>query len=253
MVAHRGGCRTSDDCGASENSLEVLRLAESLGADAVEIDVRLTADGVPILYHDDDFSSRLVVGEYCRGPVEAFTFAHVRALCRLRFGEQVPTLEAALRTMVEETTLRGLWLDVKRAAAVAPAAELARKYMDLAAAAGRHASIVTGLGDRDVFDAFVGAGLVGSARCLTELEPEDVHAADCRIFAPRWTRGPMPETVQALQAAGRIVAFWTLDEMDFIDAFLREAVPNALLTNRPGLVFHRFQMVGTLPPPAPEP
>lgn len=253
VIAHRGGCRTSDDCGASENSAEVIRLAESLGADAVEVDVRLTSDGVPILYHDDDFNSRLVKGQYCHGPVEEFTFAHVRALCTLRYGEQIPTLAAALQAMVDDTTLRGLWMDIKKPSAVAPAAALAREHMALAAARGRKVSIVVGLGDQDVYDAFLASGLAGTTPCLVELEPSDVRAAGCRIFAPRWTRGPMPATVQELQAEGRTVAFWTLDETDFIDEFLRDAVPNGLLTNRPGLVFQRFQMIGTLPPPVSDP
>jgi glycerophosphoryl diester phosphodiesterase len=253
VVAHRGGCRTSDDCGASENSVEVIRLAQSLGATAVEVDVRLTSDGVPILYHDDSFNARLVRGEYCHGPVEEFTFAHVRALCTLRYGEQIPTLEEALRAMVEDTTLRGLWMDLKTPAAVGPASALASQYMDLAEQQGRQVSIVTGLGEREIYDAFISAGLAGQVPCLVELEPSDVRAAGCKIFAPRWTRGPMPETVRAMQAEGRLVTFWTLDEADFIDLFLRDAVPNGLLTNRPGLVFHRFQMIGTLPPEGTEP
>lgn len=247
VIAHRGGCRTSDDCGASENSAEVLRLAESLGANAVEVDVRATRDGALILYHDDDFNPRLVRGEYCHGPVEDFTLAHVRALCQLRYGEQIPTLDQALTTLVQDTTLRGLWMDIKKPGAVAPAAAVARQYMNLAAQHGRTVSIVVGLGDQEVYDAFVSAGLPGAAPCLVELEPSDVRRASCQIFAPRWTRGPMPSTVRELQSEGRMVAFWTLDEADFIDEFLRDAQPNGLLTNRPGLVFHRYQMIGTIP------
>lgn len=46
-VAHRG-----DPYRVRENTLASLRSALAHGADAVEIDVRLTADGVPVLLHD---------------------------------------------------------------------------------------------------------------------------------------------------------------------------------------------------------
>ncbi|KUO15132.1 glycerophosphodiester phosphodiesterase [Streptomyces dysideae] len=46
-VAHRG-----DPYVARENTLDSLRSALTRGADAVEADVRLTRDGVPVLLHD---------------------------------------------------------------------------------------------------------------------------------------------------------------------------------------------------------
>jgi glycerophosphoryl diester phosphodiesterase len=45
--AHRGASDL-----APENSLEAFLLAAELGADGVELDVRLTRDGVPVLVHD---------------------------------------------------------------------------------------------------------------------------------------------------------------------------------------------------------
>jgi glycerophosphoryl diester phosphodiesterase len=47
VVAHRGGRGL-----APENTLAACSLALVLGVDAIEVDVRLTADGVPILLHD---------------------------------------------------------------------------------------------------------------------------------------------------------------------------------------------------------
>lgn len=48
-IAHRGA-RSA----APENTLEAIRKAAELGADAVEIDVQLSADGAVIVIHDDD-------------------------------------------------------------------------------------------------------------------------------------------------------------------------------------------------------
>jgi glycerophosphoryl diester phosphodiesterase len=247
VVAHRGGCRTSDNCGASENSVEVIGLAQSLGAGAIEIDVRTTSDGVAVLYHDDNFGPRLTEGVYCHGPVSDFTFAHVQALCQLSYGEQIPTLDDALQAVLDRTTLRAVWLDVKTVSAMAPSIAAARRFTDLAAAAGRQIQIVVGLGDSDLLDAYLQSARPPGTSCLVELEPDDARRAGCRVWAPRWTRGPMSADVRQMQSEGFNVAFWTLDEPEFIDVFLEQAHPNGLLTNRPGLVFQRFQAIGVQP------
>ncbi|OEV24396.1 glycerophosphodiester phosphodiesterase, partial [Streptomyces nanshensis] len=46
-VAHRGA-----PWAARENTLPSFRAAVAAGADAVELDVRLTRDGVPVVLHD---------------------------------------------------------------------------------------------------------------------------------------------------------------------------------------------------------
>ena len=47
LTAHRG-----EGVGAPENSLEAIRLSAERGADLVEVDIRQSADGVPVLMHD---------------------------------------------------------------------------------------------------------------------------------------------------------------------------------------------------------
>ena len=47
IIAHR-----TSPLDAPENSLEGIRRSAELGADYVEIDVRLTRDGVPVMLHD---------------------------------------------------------------------------------------------------------------------------------------------------------------------------------------------------------
>jgi glycerophosphoryl diester phosphodiesterase len=76
---------------APENSLEGIARAAELGADAVEIDVRLTRDGFPILMHDRTL--RRTAGN--RAPVWARSQKEVLGL-RLTNEEPVPTFAAAL-------------------------------------------------------------------------------------------------------------------------------------------------------------
>jgi glycerophosphoryl diester phosphodiesterase len=82
-VAHRG-----DPYRFRENTLDSLRSALRLGADAVEIDVRLTRDGVPVLLHDETLKR---LWEQDR-PLLALSAAEVRGLT----GGAVPTLAEAL-------------------------------------------------------------------------------------------------------------------------------------------------------------
>lgn len=82
-VAHRG-----DPYRFPENTIDSLRSALGRGADAVEIDVRLTRDGVPVLLHDE--SLKRLWGH--DRPVRSLSAGEVRALTAGR----VPTLVDAL-------------------------------------------------------------------------------------------------------------------------------------------------------------
>ncbi|MFF9818290.1 glycerophosphodiester phosphodiesterase [Streptomyces sp. NPDC014006] len=82
-VAHRG-----DPYRVRENTIASLRSALAAGADAVEIDVRLTRDGVPVLLHDETLKR---LWEQDR-PLLALSLAEVEGLT----GGGVPTLAAAL-------------------------------------------------------------------------------------------------------------------------------------------------------------
>ena len=103
IVGHRGAPRR-----ARENTLDSLDWAESLGADAVEFDLRQTRDGEAVLYHDED----VVLGGQ-RVPVKSFTFREIERLqLPSDFGEyRVPRLEDvfhryghAMRYVVEVKT-----------------------------------------------------------------------------------------------------------------------------------------------------
>ena len=82
-VAHRG-----DPYRFRENTLDSLRSALDRGADVVEVDVRLTRDGVPVLLHDDTLKR---LWEHDR-PLLSLSAAEVRGLT----AGAVPTLAEAL-------------------------------------------------------------------------------------------------------------------------------------------------------------
>jgi glycerophosphoryl diester phosphodiesterase len=92
-VAHRGASAR-----APENTLAAFREAIRLGADAIELDVQLSADGVPMVIHDETVD-RTTDGH---GRVAALVSRDLRRMdagawfsSRFR-GERIPTLEEAL-------------------------------------------------------------------------------------------------------------------------------------------------------------
>jgi glycerophosphoryl diester phosphodiesterase len=105
IVAHRTCPRD-----APENSIAGIQRASSLGADAVEMDVRITADGVPVLMHDA--SAGRTTG--ARRTVRRCSSTEIAKL-RLANGEKVPTLSDALAALPAGLDA---CLDVKDRAAV---------------------------------------------------------------------------------------------------------------------------------------
>jgi glycerophosphoryl diester phosphodiesterase len=101
VIAHRGASGY-----APENTLPAFELAENQGADAFELDVRLTRDGAPVVVHDETLDRTTNLA----GPVRARTLAELRqADAGFRFssdrgattpyrgaGVQMPTLAEVL-------------------------------------------------------------------------------------------------------------------------------------------------------------
>ncbi|MEO6327185.1 MAG: glycerophosphodiester phosphodiesterase [Thermoanaerobaculia bacterium] len=84
VIGHRGSPRK-----ALENSFDSFDTAEADGADGFELDVRLTADGEPVVFHDADlpFGRRVVpLGSLVMPELEELTFV------KGEFQGRIPTL-----------------------------------------------------------------------------------------------------------------------------------------------------------------
>jgi len=96
VIAHRGASRR-----APENTLAAFRLAFELGADGIELDTKLTADGQVVVLHDATLD-RTTTG---RGPVSRRTLQELRKLdAGVHFGaefagEPIPTLLEVLEAL----------------------------------------------------------------------------------------------------------------------------------------------------------
>jgi len=236
ILAHRAGGRNSDRLPASENSAELVRIAERFGANGVEIDVQMTKDGVPVIYHDEQINLRLTQKSGLVGSVRDYTIAQLESFVRLRNGEKIPTLKRMLATILRQTDLRFVWLDSKATVPLAQLKELQRNYEDSARLFGRDLTIVLGLPDEDKVNELLSLPDYASAHVLCELDVDAVRRTHAEIWAPRWTLGTQPGAVAQMQAEGRQVLVWTLDEAAYIETFLREGNFDGILTNYPALV-----------------
>ena len=93
IIAHRGA-----SAAAPENTLAAIARAADLGARSVELDVMLSADGVPVIIHDTDLA-RTTNGT---GPVAALAFEQLARLDAGSWfgaafaGERIPSLADAI-------------------------------------------------------------------------------------------------------------------------------------------------------------
>jgi glycerophosphoryl diester phosphodiesterase len=93
--AHRAGGRTSDKLPVSENSVEMINYTNYFGSTGIEIDVRLTKDNVPVLYHDEDLNIRLIQKGPLLGKIGDYKYKQLLTMVRLIHGEKIPTLVEA--------------------------------------------------------------------------------------------------------------------------------------------------------------
>ncbi len=237
IVAHRGGVRNSDNIGVSENSIEMIALAEQLGANAIEIDVKLSKDNVPFLYHDSDINLRLVREAPMWGQIEDFTFPQINTFLTLVNGEKIPKLKDALEFVLNETKLKFVWLDMKSSKNAMPyVIPIQQEIMSRAEAMGRDLKIVIGLPTEEKISNFKQYPGYENVLSLNELSIDDVRSTNSYAWGPRWTLGSQTDAVRQMHAEGRIAITWTLDSDEFIKKFFRETEFDGFVTNYPTVV-----------------
>lgn len=84
--------------------------------------------------------------------------------------------------------------------------------------------------------------------CPVSKDGVPVLAANCSYWGPRWTQGPRASDVAALRAQGVKTIYWTMDDPSLIDKFLLEGHPDGILSDYPGLVMERVQVLQVASP-----
>lgn len=100
VVGHAGAAGE-----APANTLAGVRACLDAGCEAMEVDVRLSADGVPVLLHDETLDRTTSL----RGPVRAYTFAELQR-ADAGGGEPVPGLRQVLEAVAGNLVV---WCELK--------------------------------------------------------------------------------------------------------------------------------------------
>jgi glycerophosphoryl diester phosphodiesterase len=227
-IAHRGGAGL-----AAENTLEAFRRAHALGVRCLETDVRITADGQLVAFHDAKLHR--VTG--IRGRVAKRTLAELVALPVLGGGPVLP-----LRSLLAAFPDARFIIDVKDRAAVEPLAELllTSGATPRVCAAGAWDSWLFELRSRVGGELTTALSWRALARLVASSRPARRAAAlqdgaGCFAHVPfRFGRFPVfaDDLVQRAHASGVKVVVWTVNDRDTMHRLLDAGV-DGVITDRP--------------------
>jgi glycerophosphoryl diester phosphodiesterase len=235
ILAHRCGGRNSDHLPVSENSIAMVKFTESLGTTGVECDPRITSDGVAFIYHDNDINTRLTKKGPLAGDIASYTWRQLSTFVRLIHGEKIPSVDELLTYVVDSTSMRFVYLDMKDAAAVPVVIPLQLKALQRAKEKGRDVLIVMGIPTTDVLNALLSYPDYQNVPTLCELTLDDFKTAHSVVWAPRWTLGTQNDLVQQVHDLDpkNVAICWTVDSPNWIRDYLDNGHFDGLLTNFP--------------------
>ncbi|MEA9987149.1 glycerophosphodiester phosphodiesterase [Subtercola sp. RTI3] len=247
VIAHRG-----DSSEAPENTVPSFDAALQAGADAIEVDLQLTADGVVVVIHDDLLDRTTdSVGAVGELDARAVLAADAGSWFAPAFaGTRVPTLDALIEWAVGAPGMgwllefKGPWSELSvapvlaqlRASGVAGRAVV--QSFDLGTVRALRAAGPDFRVEALVFELPAADGVDGvdgvDARIERLVEVlREVGAEGCNPYGVLLAEHP--QLADALHSAGFTVTPWTLDEPEhWVRAV--EAGVDAIITNRPGVL-----------------
>lgn len=242
IISHHGSGGTPTELPASENSVEIARIIEQWGANGIEIDIRPTKDGIPILYHDSGLNLRLTQRGPLVGPAENYTFAQLESFVRLIHGEKIPSLEQFLDAVVTQTTLKFVYVDCKPTIGpyLATAAAIQKAALAKAATLGRDVQIYLGITSDDILTQFEAVPGYQNIPTICELGADKLEQINSHVWSPRWTEGVPSADIAALHAEGRVVITWTVNLPSFIQPYTQDGEFDGMLSDYPGLVAYYY-------------
>lgn len=216
-MAHRGASRAE-----RENTLDAFRSAGRMGADAVELDVRRTADGVLVVHHNPHLDDGRVIAE----------------LAAADLPEHVPTLADAL------DACRGMWVNVEikndpTEPDFDPADTIADDTMALLADRGEHERWLISSFRIETVDRCQEIarrlGVPIRTAWLTTVVPDDVVellTSRGHVALHPWVQLLGRHVVEQCRAAGIAVNTWTCDDPERMAELIEWGI-DGICTNVP--------------------
>ncbi len=229
LIAHRGGGHL-----APENTLAAVRVGHALGFRMIEVDAKLSADGVAILLHDATLD-RTTDGE---GPARALTWAQLQQCDAGSWHsdpfarEPIPSLEALAELCLAEGIAVNIEIKPSPGADEATGEAVGR----LAATYWRGAAVPP------LLSSFSRAALVAARavvpalpRALIAESPTDRDLAflddvDAVSLHSGW-RSATPELLERIHGEGRRLLVWTVNDPPAARALFDAGVDGVITDN----------------------
>lgn len=219
VIGHRGAMAY-----APENTLASFREARKRGAAWIEIDVKLTADGVPIVMHDDSLKRTMAVDRL------------VAETPRAELPAEVPTFEQAIACFLE----LGLGCNVEIKPSEGREAETARVTVETLRRcwpAALPAPLLSSFKDESLKAAHKAAPEFARALLVGELG-EDWRARAQAVGAAGMNVGRRKLTAEgavAIKRAGYVLSVWTVNDPDEARAIVGMGA-DCIITDAPDVI-----------------
>jgi glycerophosphoryl diester phosphodiesterase len=199
IIAHRGAPREH-----RENTLRSFRRAVELGADAIELDVHMTRDGVVVVHHDATVRPRTTSSGAASIRINDLGWDELRAL---EAGERdpIPSLPDVLGEMAGRVRV---YVEVKDASADAAVAGMLRPYAATCAVHAFDHRVTRRV--RDLAPGLPGGILLDSYLIATAAA---MRHAGARDVWQRWELVDASLVREVHGAGGRVIA-WTVDDLE---------------------------------------
>lgn len=232
IIAHRG-CSLE----YPENTLDAILAAPKLGADVVEIDLRLSQDGVPYLFHDDTLD-RVTDGT---GKVSERTVAELKQLTvtNQRTGRTAPicTFEEAI--LAAKSGGFYLNIDLKETRAVPAMAEILKKHgMENRVIIGCSSSLSLIRSIREVLPTTQILVITGS-RSFDDGELDALRGAGISGFSIQ-NANPQPILMRQARLHGMTIYNWTVNSPRIARRAARQGV-DGIVTDDPEGIYQALR------------
>jgi glycerophosphoryl diester phosphodiesterase len=218
VIAHRG-----DSSRALENSTEAVRLALSLPADMIEIDIRKSRDNVLYVMHDKD-TGRTADRNL---DIEESTSDEIGDV-RLKNGESIPVLMDILKLVSGKA---GLNIEIKSDGA----GGLCAGHL---LGAGYHGHVlISSFKEREVFDARRVMPGLPTSQIFDSFTLNDVNGYKAKGYSviSLKKKTVSEELISACHGRNIKVYVWTVDEEDEMKKFITWGV-DGIYSNRPAIL-----------------
>lgn len=229
VFAHRGACGY-----APENTLEAFSLAMEQGADGIELDVQLTKDGVPVVFHDETVD-RVTEGS---GWLKDFTLSELKEFSVLdgKFDGYKECRIPTLKEVLELVKPGGMQVNIELKTGIYWYPEIEKKTVEVVKSCGME--------ERIIYSSFNHYSIQELKKIVPAAETaylySDVildveqYAKDTKVegLHPALYHAKMADFLERYVRSGLKVRVWTVNREEDIKE-LAEAGVEAVITNYP--------------------